>query len=55
MLQKQPPQVKEVNKDILKFVFEPEIQSIALLLQSKFEAYDTDIETKEHTGKINFD
>ena len=55
MLQKQPPQVKEVNKDTLKFVFEPEIQSIALLLKSRFEAYDTDVETKEHTGKINFD
>ena len=55
MLEKQPPQVKDINKDTLKFVFEPEIQAIALILQRRFESFDTDVETKEHTGNINFD
>lgn len=54
MLQKQPPQVQDINKDTLKFIFEPEIQQINLILKRRFEAFDTDVETKEHTGKITF-
>lgn len=54
MLQKQQAQQKEINKDTLKYVFEPEIQSIDAILKRKFEHYDTDVETKEHTGKITF-
>ena len=55
MLQKQPAASKEISKETLKFVFDTEIQAIALILQRRFEAFDTDVETKEHTGKINFD
>jgi len=36
-------------------VFDTEIQQISLILQRRFEAFDTDPETKEHTGKITFD
>lgn len=38
----------------MKFVFEPEIQQISLILKRRFEAFDTDPETKEHSGKISF-
>ena len=55
MLAKQPAQQKEINKETLKFVFETEIQQISLILQRRFEAFDTDPETKEHSGKITFD
>ena len=55
MLAKQTAQSKEVNKDTLKFVFDTEIQAINLIMQRRFEFFDTDPETKEHTGKINFD
>lgn len=54
MLAKLPPQAQEINKDTLKFVFEPEITQINLILKRQFEAFDTDPETKEHSGKINF-
>ena len=43
-----------MNKDTLKFVFELEIATAASILKRKFEAFDTDPETKEHTGKITF-
>lgn len=39
----------------MKFVFETEISQISLILQRRFEAFDTDPETKEHSGKITFD
>ena len=39
----------------MKFVFDTEIQAINLIMQRRFEFFDTDPETKEHTGKINFD
>jgi len=55
LLAKQPAQAKEINKETLKFVFETEIAQIALILQRRFEACDTDAETDEHTGKITFD
>ena len=45
----------ELNKDTLKFVFETEIQQIALILKRRFEAFDTHPETKEHSGKITFE
>lgn len=54
-LQKQPAAVKDINKETLMFVFETEIQQISAILQRRFEAHDTDPESKEHTGKINFD
>ena len=38
----------------MKYVFEPEIEAIDAILKRKFEAFDTDVETKEHTGKITF-
>lgn len=53
-LAKQPVSAKEVNKETLKFVFETEIAQIALILQRRFEAFDTHPETKEHSGKISF-
>ena len=55
MLAKQAQGAKDINKETLKFVFEQEIQQVSLVLQRRFEAFDTDPETKEHTGKINFD
>ena len=55
ILAKQAATNKEINKDTLKFVFETEIQAINLILQRRFAAYDTDAESKEHTGKITFD
>lgn len=54
MLQKQPAQQKEINKDTLKHVFELEIQAIDAILKRRFEAFDTDPETKEHSGKMTF-
>ena len=54
MLQKQPAQQKEINKDTLRHVFELEIQAIDAILKRRFEAFDTDPETKEHSGKITF-
>ena len=54
-LQKQSAAVKEINKECLMFVFETEIQQISAILQRRFEAFDTDAETKEHSGKITFD
>ena len=54
MLAKQAANIKEINKDTLKFVFETEISSCNTILQRRFEAHDTDPETKEHSGKINF-
>lgn len=35
-------------------MYEGEIAKIAHVLQRRFEFYDTDEETKEHTGMINF-
>ena len=53
-LAKQAANVKEINKDTLKFVFETEIAACNTILQRRFQAHDTDQETKEHTGNINF-
>ena len=55
MLAKQASNVKEINKETLKYVFETEIAAINLILQRRFEWHDTDPETKEHSGVINFD
>ena len=55
MLAKQASNVKEINKETLKYVFETEIAAINLILQRRFEWHDTDPETKEHSGSINFD
>ena len=55
MLAKLPAVAKEINKETLKFVFDTEIQQIALILERRFKAFDTQPESKEHTGKINFD
>lgn len=55
ILAKQAQNSKDINKETLKFVFETEIAAINLILQRRFEFHDTDPETKEHTGKINFD
>ena len=55
LLAKQPVNVKEINKETLKYVFETEIAAISLIIQRRFEAHDTDPESKEHSGKINFD
>lgn len=55
MLAKMPAQVIEINKATLKYVFDTEIQQISLILRRRFEAFDTDPETKEHTGFISFE
>jgi len=55
LLAKQASNVKDINKETLKYVFETEIAAINLILQRRFEVFDTDPESKEHTGKINFD
>jgi len=54
-LAKKAAQAKEINKETLKYVFDLEIQSIAGIMKRRFEAFDTDVESKEHTGKITFD
>lgn len=54
-LAKKADKAKEINKETLKYVFDTEIQSIAGIMKRRFEAFDTDVETKEHTGKITFD
>ena len=38
----------------MKFVYEGEIAKCCQVLQRRFEYYDTDEETKEHSGMINF-
>lgn len=45
---------QELNKATFKFVYEHEIAKINEILVRRFEFYDTDEETKEHSGMINF-
>ena len=45
---------QELSKQTLKFVYEGEIAKCCQVLQRRFEYYDTDEETKEHSGMINF-
>lgn len=54
LLVKQGALQAELSKQTLKFVFEGEIQKVAEVTQRRFEAFDTDEETKEHSGMINF-
>lgn len=35
--------------------FKPDIDRLNLIMQRKFESFDTDKETKEHTGKLPFE
>jgi len=45
---------QELNKATFKFVYEHEIAKINEILLRRFEFYDTDEDTKEHSGMINF-
>jgi len=44
----------QLKPDLLKVLYEGEIKKIAEILLKRFEAFDTDPETKKHTGLINF-
>jgi len=54
ILAKQKGFNKEINKDTMKLVFEGEIAKATQILNRRFEEFDTDKETKEHTGFIMF-
>lgn len=46
---------KQVLKpDLLKVLYEGEIKKIGIIMQKRFEVYDTDPETKKHSGLITF-
>jgi len=54
MLVKHGAMQADLSKQTFKFVYEGEINKISQILQRRFEFYDTDEETKEHSGMINF-
>jgi hypothetical protein len=43
-----------VKPDALKPLYEGEIKKVSEIMQKRFEAYDTDKETKKHSGLITF-
>lgn len=53
-LEKQVALHSELSKTTFKFVYEGEIAKIEKVLQRRFEFYDTDEDTDEHSGMINF-
>jgi uncharacterized protein YfaT (DUF1175 family) len=44
----------DLKPDLLKVLFEGEIKKVGVIMQKRFEVYDTDPETKKHTGLISF-
>lgn len=52
---KKPEDEKTTLKaDILKSLYDGEIKKVAEIMKKRFEVYDTDPETKKHSGVITF-
>jgi len=45
----------QLKPEILKTLYENEIKKVAKIMQKRFELYDTDKETKGHSGLISFE
>lgn len=43
-----------LKPDLLKVLYEQEIKAVTAFMMKRFEAFDTDKETKKHTGLISF-
>lgn len=43
-----------LKPEILKTLYEGEIKKVNVIMQKRFEAFDTDPETKKHSGLITF-
>lgn len=43
-----------MKSELLKVLYEGEINKINTIMMKRFEFYDTDKETKKHTGLISF-
>ena len=46
---------KELNPDTLKLIYEGEIEKAVQMINRKIEWYDTDKETKEHSGFVSYE
>lgn len=45
----------QMKPELLKVLYEHEIKKVTQIMQKRFEAFDTDKETKKHSGLISFD
>lgn len=43
-----------MKPDLLKVLYENEINKVNTIMMKRFEFYDTDKESKKHTGLISF-
>lgn len=44
----------QLKPELLKVLYDLEIKKIEQIIRKRFEAFDTDKETKKHTGVISF-
>lgn len=52
---KKDEQALQMKPELLKVLYDGEIKKVAHIMQKRFEAFDTDKDTKKHSGVISFD